>query len=150
MRNRVHCSLIAASLVAALLVGISAEAAEESEEEGGGEARFAVGLSYIDGILDVSDFISDSFEDAGYDVDSLTIPVGLSLAGGYQFGFGGEIMVEVGPFSMMYIDVINGPYSGDYFNWELPVGITAGYALFSDKSVSPLCSGWNSTSLCRW
>ncbi len=137
MRNAVHGSLIAVSLVAALLVGINAEAAGDSK----GEGRFAVGLSYASGISEVSDFITDSFESSGYEIDELTIPVGLSLAGGYRFGFGGEIMVDAGPFAMVYIDAIGGTASGEYFTWDLPVGLTAGYAFFSSHSVSPYLRG---------
>ena len=71
-------------------------------------------MSYVDGIRDVSDFIVDSFEDIGFDVDDeLIVPVGVSLAGGYQFGFGGEIMAQLGPPAIAIVEVNRPGSSGD-------------------------------------
>jgi hypothetical protein len=144
MRSAVHFSWVAASFVTALLIGISAGAEEELERQDRltrkpeGEASFAVGLTYINGIGDVNDFITDSLGD---DVDSLNIPVGVAAAGGYRFACGGEIMGHAGPFSLTYLDVDNGSFAGDYFDWDMPVGLTAGYVLFSGESISPYLRG---------
>ncbi|MCP4215477.1 MAG: outer membrane beta-barrel protein [bacterium] len=137
MKKRVPYSFFVASIVAALLVSISAKAAGESK----GEGRFAIGLTYVNGLSEVSDFVKDSFEDMGYEVDDLQIPVGITFAGGYRFEFGGEIMVDAGPVALMYIDVTGGTTDDDYLYWDVPVGMTLGYALFADKAVSPYVRG---------
>lgn len=104
-------------------------------------ARFTVGLTYASGLTDVSDFIIDAFEDLGYDCDDSQVPIGLVLSGGYRFEFGGEIMLDAGPFTMVYVDAVGGTEEGTYTYWDVPVGLTLGYAFLSDKSISPPISG---------
>ena len=125
-------------MVAVLMVGLVCVCETNAE----GEGRFAIGLSYVNGISDVADFVQESFEALGYEVSDLIIPVGLSLNGGYRFDFGGEIMVDAGPFALMYVDATGGGSAdGTYTYWDVPVGLTAGYALFADKAVSPYVRG---------
>lgn len=114
------------------------EAAAESSTAG---ARFTVGLTYASGLTDVSDFIIDAFEDLGYDCDDSQIPIGLVLSGGYRFDFGGEIMLDAGPFTMVYVDAVGGIQEGTYTYWDVPVGLTLGYAFLSNKSISPYLRG---------
>ena len=68
------------------------------------ENRFSVGLTYVNGLHEVTDFIDDDLQALGYDVDTLAIPVGLTLVGGYRFGSGIEIMADVGPLMIIYMD----------------------------------------------
>jgi hypothetical protein len=137
MKNTVHSSFVAGLCVAALLVGVSAQAAGESK----GEARFAIGLTYAAGFTDVSDAIENYFEVNGYDIDSVAIPVGLSVVGGYRFASGIEVLLDAGPFTYMYVDAVGGSLSGEYTYWDIPVGLTAGYAFFTESAVSPYVRG---------
>ena len=144
MRNVVRSSVVAATLVAGLIVNATAETAgegvvaEEVAEGKKGEARFAIGISYASGIYDVYDFVEDAVESGGGAIDGFAIPVGLTLVGGYRFGFGGEILLDAGPVSILALDAeSSGGESDTYWNWDVPVGLTAGYAFFANKSVSP-------------
>ena len=106
-----------------------------------GEGRFAIGVTYVNGFSDVEDFIENDLEAQGYTLDdTLSVPVGLTLVGGYRFASGVEILADAGPFSMYYVDVITGPVD-EYTHWDLPVGLTAGYALLPDQSISPYVRG---------
>lgn len=145
MKNTVHSSFVAGLCVAVLLGAVSAGAEGEpvtasKEEAKKGETRFAIGLSYVSGMMDVGDYIEDSYESMGYsDSDVLIIPVGLSLAGGYRFASGIEIIVDAGPVSFIMVDDVTEDET--FTNIDVPVGLTAGYAFFADKSISPYLRG---------
>ena len=136
MKNKVYGSLVSVSIAAAMLVGVSAQAEEESKK---GEARFAIGGTFANGMMDVSDYIDDMYESLGYETDSLVIPVGITFVGGYRFASGVEILGDFGPVSFILVDDAN---AGETFTTiDVPVGLTAGYAFFVDKSVSPYVRG---------
>ncbi len=79
--------------------------------------KHAIGLTFVSGISDVSDFI----EDQGYDVTS--IPVGLSYAYVMNFNSGLRIDAGLGPITWM---------SGDADYYDFPIRVTAGYSLSLD------------------
>ena len=138
MKNTMNGSFVAALCVAVLMGGVSAKA-EEVAEVKKGEARFAIGLTYVSGMIDVGDYIEDMYESNGIEADVLVIPVGLTFVGGYRFAFGMEIMGDFGPVSLIMVD---DTFADDLFmNIDVPVGLTAGYAFFADKSVSPYVRG---------
>ena len=138
MKNKVYGSLVSVSIVVAMLIGVSAQA-EEAAEVKKGEMRFAIGATFASGMLDVGDYIDDMYEFVGLDADVLVIPVGLTFVGGYRFAFGMEILGDVGPVSFILVDDLNADEV--FTNIDVPVGLTAGYAFFTDKAVSPYVRG---------
>jgi hypothetical protein len=104
-----------------------------------GEVRFAFGLTYASGMLDVDDYITDTYAATGSTVDSLVIPVGLSFVGGYRFAFGLEILADVGPVSLILVDDTDADEI--FTNIDVPVGLTVGYAFMTEKSISPYLRG---------
>lgn len=141
MKNAVHSSIVAAMLVAGFIISASAETVEEGVVAEGkkGEARFAIGGTFASGMIDVSDYIDDMYESLGYEIDSLVIPVGLTFVGGYRFASGVEVLGDFGPVSFIMVDDMNADET--FTNIDVPVGLTAGYAFFADKSVSPYVRG---------
>ncbi len=137
MRN-IYGSLVAGLCVAALLSGVSAQA-EEVADVKKGEVRFAIGLSYASGIYDVYDFVENEIEARGAELEGFVIPVGITFVGGYRFAFGGEILIDAGPLSILMVDI--DAADDTYYNWDVPVGLTGGYAFFADKAVSPYVRG---------
>ena len=151
MKKAVHSSLVAAMLVAGMIASVSAETGvpegvSEGAPAGGvegkkGEVRFAIGASYAAGINDVYDFVEKAVESGGGEIDGFAIPVGLMFVGGYRFSFGVEILIDAGPVSLLALEASALGESDTYWNWDVPVGLTAGYAFFTDKSVSPYVRG---------
>lgn len=139
MKKSAYNTCVVAVVLAGLLTGVSAKAADEEVKKG--EARFAIGLTYASGVSDVNDFITETFELSGYEVDDLVIPVGLSLVGGYRFANGVEILIDAGPVSLVYVDATGGMLDGEYTYWDVPVGLTGGYAFLTDRAVSPYVRG---------
>jgi hypothetical protein len=152
MNNVLRSSWIASALLAGLIASASAETPEVVvAEEGGvaeqpaakegkkGEARFAFGLTYAAGMVDVGDRIEEVYALDGNDVDMLVIPIGPSIVAGYRFKFGLELLGDVGPVSFIAVD---DTVADDIFtNIDIPMGVTVGYAFLTDKSVSPYLRG---------
>lgn len=160
MKTVMRGSWLVAGLIASLLINASAQAPEETAvenapaeeaapveiptekapvEEGDGGFRFGIGLTYASGIDDVYDFVEEEIEARGFDPDGFSVPAGLTLVFGYRFDFGGEILVDAGPASVLIVDVVGA--DDTYYNWDVPVGLTAGYAFFRDSSISPYIRG---------
>lgn len=93
----------------------------------GGEMRYQINLSYVDGLDDLGDLYEDNWEqerlDEGYwyaDADIVVLPVGLSFHPYYQWDSGLRIGAGIGPIVWVY---------GDVDHFEMPLSATAGYAL---------------------
>lgn len=144
MKTVVRSSWLAAAVIAGLIINATAETAADTPAEPvpeakKGEMRFAIGATYAAGMVDVGDRIEEIYELNGLDADILVIPVGLSFVGGYRFKFGLELLGDVGPVSFILVD---DAVADDVFtNIDVPVGVTVGYALLTDKSVSPYLRG---------
>lgn len=106
-----------------------------------GEMKYAVGLNYVSGFLDVGEFIEDSLQREGYSTDLFYLPVGLDVLVGYQTDPGVSFGVQGGPFALLFVDVLGGPYSGDYFCWDIPLSLWAGYVPLPKSKVSPYVRG---------
>lgn len=152
MKNALRSSWITAALLAGLIINASAEtvapegvaageggiAEQPAAKEGKkGEMRFAIGATYAAGIVDVADRIEEGY--APTNVDILVIPIGPSFVAGYRFKFGLELLGDVGPVSFIAVD---DTVADEVFtNIDVPVGVTVGYAFFTEKSVSPYLRG---------
>jgi len=85
-----------------------------------GEWDFGVGVSYASGISDVVDLYEDNYEaENPGDVDTYSIPVGVSFVGRYQASSGLMVHVGAGPAFIIV---------GDTDHTEIPFSATIGYA----------------------
>jgi hypothetical protein len=102
-----------------------------------GDWRFPIGLTYTSGFQDVVDFHEKA---VGVDAD-FSFPVGLCFRPYLEFDRGHRIGFDVGPGSIILIDVAGGSDSGsiDYINF--PLGIWYGYTLMRDATVTPYVRG---------
>ena len=98
-----------------------------------GEWRYPFGLTYTSGFSDVLDYYEDVL---GVDAD-LSFPIGISFAPYFEFDQGHRLGLDVGPPSIILVEITAGSSSEniDYFN--LPLGGTYGYTFLRDKSVTP-------------
>lgn len=101
-----------------------------------------MGITYGSGLTDVTDAIETGLENQfGFDVDTWSIPVGLSLHPYIEFDFGLGVGLSVGPAEFVAIEVDTyGPgysTSDSSFDYLIPVGVDLRYTLFRDRKVSP-------------
>jgi hypothetical protein len=100
-------------------------------------------VNYINGVQDLADQYAANIEAVeggyGYDyveVDTLVIPVGISLFPYYQWDFGLMLGAGVGPFMYLWAEG-----SETYTHWQLPLSVSVGYVLFPKGPVSPYVRG---------
>ena len=87
------------------------------------EWNFAVGGTYLSGFTDLTDRLEENLEDRGFEVDSTTIPLGVSFQGYREWDSGLGLGFSLGPAMAAFGDV-------DFFNF--PVGVDARYLFGSD------------------
>ena len=82
---------------------------------------FGVGVTYASGISDVADLYEDNYEaeNPGSEVDTLTIPVGVSFHSRYRGASGMSVNIGVGPAFIIF---------GDVDHAEIPLSASVGYA----------------------
>ena len=106
-----------------------------------GSFHFPVGISYASGIQDAADKLSDFYKQDGWDVDRITIPVGLTLNPYYEWDNGLGVGVSVGPTAFMFVDEKRYGYGSSSdttkFSYAVPVGGFVRYTLFRDRAVAP-------------
>jgi hypothetical protein len=121
--------LEATLLMGILGSGLLVSAAESQPQKNVSEWRFPVGLTYNSGFSDVVDYY-----ETAYDADSTwMMPVGPSFTPYYQFAHGSRIGIDVGPATYITID----GYYDEATYWDLPTGISYGFNLFPQATVSP-------------
>lgn len=106
-----------------------------------GEFFFPVGLSYSYGSQQLNNKLADSYESDGYDVDKVTVPLGLSFNPFYEWDNGIGAGLTLGPTAFLWVneDTYSGSSheEGSKFSYAVPVGGFVRYTLFRDKKVSP-------------
>lgn len=125
--------------VGGLVTAGMAQVAEDNAERRKGEARFAIGATYASGMMDVADRIEEIYAVNSIEADVVVLPIGPSFVAGYRFGFGLELLGDVGPVSFIAVD--DTVADEVYVNWDVPVGATVGYAFLRDSAVSPYVRG---------
>ena len=104
-------------------------AAESMPPPNVSEWRFPVGLTYNSGFSELTDYFETT-----YDADSTWVmPVGPSFTPYYQFAHGSRLGFDFGPAT--YI-TISGYYEDTTF-WDVPAGLSYGFNLFPQATVSP-------------
>lgn len=94
------------------------------------EFRFPVGLSYVQGFIDVVDLYKHNLKAEGYDVKgSGAIPVGLSAKGYYQFDSGFGFGAGLGPMMIVM--------SSEAYFFGLPLQADVRYTLLQGEDICP-------------
>jgi hypothetical protein len=103
--------------------------------------HFPVGLTYASGIQDASDKLFDFYENDGYNVDRITIPVGLTFNPYFEWDNGIGAGLSVGPTTFVIVEENTYSYysssSDTKFSYAVPVGPFVRYTFLKDKNVSP-------------
>ena len=94
-----------------------------------GEWRYPFGLTYTSGFSDVLDYYEDVL---GVDAD-LSFPIGISFAPYFEFDQGHRLGLDVGPPSIILVEITAGSSSEDIDYFNLPLGGTYGYTFLRDK-----------------
>jgi hypothetical protein len=102
-----------------------------------GQFHFNLGLNYVNGLNDLSDGLDDVYTAAGYDFDSVVVPVGLTFEGYYEFDFGLGIGALLGPCTAIVTETTIGGSTESDVSYIIPLGAEARYTFFRDKNVSP-------------
>jgi len=97
-----------------------------AESPGTDGFRFALGLTYMSGLTEVSDFIFDEVDAE----DELVVPVGLSFVAGYEFSHGSRIAFDLGPAAVILLN-------SELEYWDVPLGLSYGFTFIPAASVSP-------------
>ena len=126
--------------IIAILIGLGLQQTTRA-----GSFHFPVGISYASGIQDAADKLSDFYKQDGWDVDRITIPVGLTLNPYYEWDNGLGVGVSVGPTAFIFVDEKRNYYGYGYgyssdttkFSYAVPVGGFVRYTLFRDRAVAP-------------
>jgi len=110
------------------------------------DLRLGVGLDYVSGISDVADLYVDNIS-APYGVtasdqfDDFKLPIGIKFTGNYEWDSGVRVDFNVGPLLLVMVDVTVSGSSSNYddtFTYtDVPVGLTGGYSILRNASVSP-------------
>lgn len=94
-----------------------------------GDLKCPIGLSYIEGFDDIVDLHENNLKSDGYAVvDTVYIPVGLTLQPYLEINPNIGIGVDIGPAMMIYGDT-------DFFS--LPLAVMGRYNFLPDSSISP-------------
>lgn len=106
-------SLFKTALVGALLLFTGTAGAADWD--------FGVGVTYASGISDVADLYEENYEaeNPGSEVDTVTIPIGVSFYSRYQGDSGMTFNIGAGPAFIIF---------GDVDHTEIPLSATVGYA----------------------
>lgn len=92
----------------------------------------AIGASYISGMNDVTDIMDDNLSTGFVEVDTLTIPIGISYSGYTEWDSGFGAGISVGPIMIGIGDI-------SFFN--VPLGADVRYTLKSDGKVRTYVRG---------
>gem|GEM_PF-1157200 len=130
-----------AVLVLVTVIGIGIPASARAE----GKFYFPVGIAYGSGISDVTDTLAKYYEQDGYDVSTVNIPVGLVFNPFYEWetaigGIGAG--VTVGPTTFFFVDETTyysygGSSDDTKFSYIVPVGAFVRYTLWPKATVAP-------------
>lgn len=106
----------------------------------GAEFRFRLGIDYLSRFDNLADRYEDNIRvgqersSRAVDVDSVAVPVGISLFPYYQGDNGVTLGAGIGPFAYLFTA---DPDHGHFTHWQLPLSVTLGYTFFQNGPVSP-------------
>jgi hypothetical protein len=106
-----------------------------------GQFFFPVGLSYSYGSQQATDKLADFYRNDGFNVDTTSVPIGLSFNPFYEWDNGLGVGLSLGPMAFLAVDenIYYGLAHTDTtrFSYAVPFGGFVRYTLFRDKTVSP-------------
>lgn len=141
----VFCLALCVMLVFAGVVQAAEPDPQRSQEDPKhADWRFGVGVTYMSGFQDVSDFYAGA-----YDLDVTVIPVGASFNATYQIPHGDLIAsipsAGIGPMGLIYVKETYYDYEYSYGSstWfvDIPITATYGVKFFPHGSVGPYVRG---------
>jgi len=89
-----------------------------------GRWKFSVGAAYVGGLTDITDYYEREHNVSA----STVIPVGVMFTPYYEMKNGLRLGGDLGPITAVM---------GDVDFWDIPIGVSAGYAFLPSQDVSP-------------